>query len=201
MSLTEEIAATAARMVVDEGLEYASAKRRAARELGRRSNRRAELPSNEEVEDEVRTHIALFCAETQVAELRAMREAALIWMERLADFRPHLSGAVWRWTATKLSAVLIDLYCDDPKAAQIALINADVDFDMNHLDRPGAEPLSVLTVGQNSEALGETVTIHLSLHDADDQRGALKPDARGRSWRGDTAALRRLLQQGDEAAS
>ena len=57
MSLTEEIAATAARMVVDEGLEYASAKRRAARELGRRSNRRAELPSNEEVEDEVRSQI------------------------------------------------------------------------------------------------------------------------------------------------
>jgi hypothetical protein len=41
---------------------------------------------------------------------------------------------------------------------------------------------------------GEPVTLHLLLHDADDQRGALKPDARGRSWRGDTAALRRLLE-------
>jgi hypothetical protein len=31
------------------------------------------------------------------------------------------------------------------------------------------------------------------VRDLDDQRGALKPDARGRSWRGDLGALRRLL--------
>jgi hypothetical protein len=36
------------------------------------------------------------------------------------------------------------------------------------------------------------VTLHLLLHDLDDLRGALKPDARGRSWRGDLAALQRL---------
>jgi hypothetical protein len=105
-------------------------------------------------------------------------------------------------TATRLSAVHIDLYCDDPKAAQIALINAGVDFDADHLDRPGAEPLTVLTLGHTSRALGETLTIHLSLHDADEQRGALKPDAKGRSWRGDATALRRLLDSdGDGEAA
>jgi hypothetical protein len=31
------------------------------------------------------------------------------------------------------------------------------------------------------------------VHDLDDQRGALKPDAQGRKPRGDAAALRRLL--------
>ena len=194
MSLTEEIAATAARMVIDEGLEYASAKRRAARELGRRSTRRAELPSNEEVEDEVRSHIALFCADTPPAELRAMREAALIWMERLADFRPHLSGAAWRGTATRLSSVHLDLYCDDPKAAVIAMVNAGENFDSGALDRPGRrEPLQVLTVASACAALGEPVTVHLLLHDADDQRGALKPDAQGRSWRGDLTALKKRM--------
>jgi exodeoxyribonuclease-3 len=40
----------------------------------------------------------------------------LRWMARLADFRPHLSGAVWRGTATRLSDVHLDLYCDDSKA-------------------------------------------------------------------------------------
>jgi len=35
------------------------------------------------------------------------------------------------------------------------------------------------------------------LHDADDQRGALKPDARGRSWRGDARALHHLMQETD----
>jgi hypothetical protein len=34
MSTTEEIAAVAARLVVEEGMEYASAKRKAARDFG-----------------------------------------------------------------------------------------------------------------------------------------------------------------------
>jgi hypothetical protein len=185
-----EIAAVAARLVVEEGMEYAAAKRKAGREHGRR----AELPSNEQVEDAVREHIELFCADTQPAELRALRAAALPWMQRLQAFRPHLAGAVWRGTATRHSAVLIDLYCDDPKAAEIALINAGVDYDSGSLERPGREPLHVLTVATRSRDLGEPVTVHLSLHDHDDQRGALKPDARGRSWRGDLAAVQRLLE-------
>jgi hypothetical protein len=35
--------------------------------------------------------------------------------------------------------------------------------------------------------------VHLHVNDHDDLRGALKPDAQGRSWRGDLVALRRLL--------
>ena len=113
MSAAEEIAVAAARLVVEEGLEYAAAKQRAARNLRRRGGRRAELPSNEQIEDAVREHIALFHAERQPAELRALREVARTWMRRLAEFRPHLSGAVWRGTATRLSCVHLDLYCDD----------------------------------------------------------------------------------------
>ncbi len=189
MSGAEEIAAVAARLVVDEGMEYAAAKRKAARDFGAR----AELPSNEQLEDAVREHIDIFCADTQPAELHALREVALRWMHRLADYRPHLSGAAWRGTATRLSSVHVDLYCDDPKAAEITLINAGVNYDVGSLNRPGREPLCVLTLSSKSAALGEPVTLHLMLHDADDQRGALKPDARGRSWRGDLAAVQRLL--------
>ena len=192
MSLSQEIAAAAARLVVDDGMEYAAAKRKAARDFGPR----VELPDNEALEDAVREHIELFHAHTQPAELQALREVALQWMQRLAPFRPHLSGAVWRGTATRLSAVHLDLYCDDPKMAQIALINAGVDYDSGSLDRPGhrgGEPLPVLTLAVPSRALGEAVTVHVLLHDADEQRGALKADARGRSWRGDLAALQRLM--------
>ncbi len=190
MSVVEEIAVNAARLVVEEGMEYAAAKRKAARDFGNRP----ELPSNEQVEDAVREHIELFCADTQPAELQALRQAAGVWMDRLSEFRPHVSGAVWRGTATRLSSVHLDLYCDDPKAAEIALINAGVNYDVGSLDRPGREPLSVLTVAERSQALGEHVTLHLLLHDLDDQRGALKPDTRGRSWRGDLTALRRLME-------
>jgi hypothetical protein len=189
--IAEEIAALAASLVVEEGMEYAAAKRKAARSFGGRP----ELPSNEQVEDAVREHIALFNADTQPAELQALREVALLWMQRLAEFRPHLSGAAWRGTATRFSALHMDLYCDDPKAAEIMLINAGVDYDTGALDKPGRrEPLIVLTLASPSAALGEAVTVHLMLNDYDDLRGALKPDARGRSWRGDLSALQQLME-------
>lgn len=192
---SDEIAIAAARLVVDEGMEYGQAKRKVARDLGRRAGRAAALPSNEQVEDAVREHIALFCADTQPAELRALREVALLWMQRLAEFRPHLSGAAWRGTATRLSAVHLDLYCDDPKSAEISVINAGVDYDSAQIDRAGAEPVNVLIVASRSAALDDLVTVQLALYGLDDQRGALKADARGRSWRGDIAALQRLLAE------
>jgi hypothetical protein len=121
-SLKEQIAAAAATMVVEEGLEYGPAKRRALKQLGLPG--RTALPDNDLVEAAVRDYIALFCADTQPAELAALRQLALLWMQRMAEFRPFLGGAVWRGTATRLSAVLLDLYCDDTKAAELALVNA-----------------------------------------------------------------------------
>ena len=190
-STAAQIATAAARLVVDEGMEYAQAKRKALRQLGR-APRGVELPSNERVEDEVRSHIALFCASTQPAELRALRELALHWMQRLAEFRPHLGGAVWRGTATRLSDLHIDLYCDDPKAAEIALLNQGVAYDNS-----GDDAAPCLSLAVDCPPLGERVMLHLAVRDLDDLRGALKPDARGRTWRGDSAALRRLLEADD----
>jgi hypothetical protein len=188
----DSVAALAARLVVDEGLEYRSAKRKAARQLSGKGGRSPELPSDEAVEDAVREHLAIFEAETQPQELRALRELALSWMLRLAEFRPHLGGAVWRGTATRLSNVLIDLYCDDAKMVEITFLNRGWDFDSQGGEQ--GEPL-VLSLAARCRELGELVTLHFILHDHDDVRGALKPDARGRSWRGDSKALERLLTQ------
>jgi len=193
MSLTEEIAGAAARLVVEEGMEYGPAKRKALRVLGRHSVRPAELPSNEAVEDEVRAYLSLYCADTQPAELRALRELALQWMHRLAEFRPHLSGAAWRGTATRLSNLHLDLYCDDAKAAEIALINRGVDFDLAG-EHDGHD---VLALAVPCRALQESVTLFLHVRDLQDLRGALKPDAGGRTMRGDAAALQRLLEEDD----
>jgi hypothetical protein len=187
-SPADEIAAAAARLVVEEGLEYGPAKRRAARQLGR--TRPAELPTNDVVEDAVRAHLELFHADTQPSELEALRRIALTWMDRLAAFRPHLSGAAWRGTATRLSNVHIDLYCDDSKGAEIELINQRVPYDAT-----GGEDDPVLSVTVPSRELEEQVTLHLHVRDLDDLRGALKPDARGMTLRGDAAALRRLLEE------
>ncbi len=197
--LSDEIAAAAARLVVDEGMEYAQAKRKALRSLGLGNARPSQLPSNEQLEDQVREHIAIFCADTQPAELLALRQLALVWMDRLAEFRPHLSGAVWRGTATRLSAIHLDLYCDDAKSAELALINHGVDYDVGSRPDPRGGQVDMLSIASRCAALGETVTLFLTVLDHDDLRGALKPDARGRSWRGDAAALRRLLDAPAEA--
>jgi hypothetical protein len=191
-ALTEEIAATAARLVVEEGMEYGPAKRRAARALGRQSARTSELPGNDLIEDEVRNYLAIFCAETQPAELVALREIAARWMERLAEFRPHLTGAVWRGTATRLNNVHLELFCDDSKAAELALIDRHIDYEVGSRPGPRGLPVDVLSIAERSAALGEMITVHLSVLDHDDLRGALKPDAGGRSQRGDLAALRKL---------
>ncbi len=192
-ALTEEIAATAARLVVEEGMEYGPAKRRAARALGRTNTRAAQLPGNDLVEDEVRDYLAIFCADTQPAELTELRAIAAIWMERLAEFRPHLTGAVWRGTATRLNNIHLELFCDDSKAAELALIDHRVDYDVGSRDGPRGLPIDVLSVAHTSMLLGERVTVHLSVLDHDDLRGGLKPDGGGRSQRGDLIALRQLI--------
>ncbi len=191
--LSAELASAAARLIVEEGMEYGPAKRRAARQLGKHSVRPVDLPGNDEVEDEVRQYIQLFCADTQPGELLALRRVALLWMERLQAFRPHLTGAVWRGTATRLSSVHLQLYCDDSKEAELTLIDKRVDYDVGSISGPRGEPIDVLTVSSPSPELGEEVTVHLTVLDHDDLRGALKPDTRGHSERGDMAGLRRLL--------
>jgi hypothetical protein len=192
--LSAELASAAARLIVEEGMEYGPAKRRAAKVIGKHSVRPVDLPSNDEVEDEVRAYIELFCADTQPAELKAMRQVAILWMERLQAFRPHLTGAVWRGTATRLNSVHLQLFCDDSKEAELALIDKRVDYDVGSLDGPRGKPIDVLTVSSMSAELGESVTVHLTILDHDDLRGALKPDARGHSERGDLAALRRRME-------
>ena len=191
-TLAIEIAQTAARLIVEEGLEYGPAKRRALKQIDAPS--RTPLPDNDLVEEAVREHIALFCADSQPAELRALRSLALSWMERMAVFRPHLGGAVWNGTATRLSDVYLQLFCDDPKSAEIALIDHGVDYEPATVQGLHGKPVDALSVGVFSRELGVVVGVHFLVYDLDDLRGALRRDARGRAPRGDMAAVRQLLE-------
>lgn len=183
------IAVTAARLIVEEGMEYGTAKRRAARDLGINA-RNGELPGNAEIEDEVRAYLDLFHADTQPAELAELRRIAALWMERLAAFRPHLTGAAWRGTATRLSSVFIDLFCDDSKSAEIALIDQHVDYDVSSVGGLRGRVFDVLNLQVASPTIAAGVHVALTVRDYDDLRGALHRDARGRSDRGDLPALR-----------
>jgi hypothetical protein len=189
--MATEISITAARLVVEEGLDYGAAKRRAVKQLG--LPLRTELPSHDEVEAEVRDYIALFCADTQPAELETLRRLALIWMQRMADFRPYLGGSVWHGTATKLSDIYIALFCDDPKSAEIALIDHRADYIARSIKGIQGGIVEALSIHAPCKALNTDIGVHLMIYDYDDLRGALKPDSEGRAPRGDLAAVAKLL--------
>jgi hypothetical protein len=187
----EELLNTAARLVVEEGLEYGPAKKRAAKQLGFPS--RTPLPDNDALEACVREYIEIFCADTQPQELQALRELALTWMQRLPQFRPHISGAVWHGTATRLSDIYIGLFCDDPKSPEIALINHNARYEAREVTGFNGDTVSALSLHSLCAPLNETIGVHFLIYDHDAIRGALKPDAQGRKPRGDIAALQALL--------
>ncbi len=185
------IAQTAAQLVVQEGLEYRDAKRQALKRLALGS--RTPLPSNAVVEDAVKEYIELFCAQEQAQELAHLRALALQWMVRLRDFRPHLSGSVWRGTASAHSDIYLQLFCEDPKSAEIELINQGLRYQVTRVRGFKGEDVDALSLNLQSTALARYVGLHLMIYDFDDIRGALKVDPQMGALRGNEQALLKLL--------
>jgi hypothetical protein len=208
--LREEIAQAAARMIAQDGADYATAKRKAARQLLGDLRVTGEwLPDNEMVEAEVRAYQALFHSESQPRVLALLRRLAILAMSDLSTFRPYLAGAVLNGTATEHSDIYLQCFCDSPKDLALHLLNAGVDFDTSEsrhfAGRGEVETLSFLWKGQwpaQREArllageiraeLGQPVGIHIALYDANDERGAVRADAGGRVARADLSAVRTL---------
>lgn len=190
-----ELAAVAAALMVDEGLELRRALQRALEQL--RLPPRTPLPGPALIDAAVRAHLALFHAETQPGELRALRQTALAWMERLAEFAPLLGGAVWHGTATRLSDIHLQLFVDDPKAVEIALINAGLTYDAQTARGMRGRQTEVLSLAVPCDQLGEAVGLHLWVNDTEAGRGARLPDELGRVPRGNAAEVRTLLATPD----
>ena len=186
------IVQTAARLVVEEGFEYAAAKRRALKDLGLPP--RTALPDNDQLEQAVREHIALFCQDTQPLELAALRELALQWMQRLQAFEPLLGGAVWRGTATRLNDVYLQLFADDAKSVEVVLMDQCIAYSVSRVPGLHGQSVDALSVHAWCEGLQEDVGVHLLVNSPQARRGSLLPDARGHSLRGTAARLQQLLQ-------
>lgn len=186
-----EVASLAARWVVEEGLDYGPAKQRALQSLGLHG--RGALPDNALMEDAVREYIATFCADSQAAELLALRHCALYWMERLAVYRPYVSGAVWKGTATRLSDIHLQLFCDDCKSAELTLIDQGVKYSANSGQGFKGTWVPVLSIDFFCQELGENIGVHLLIYDHDDLRGAVRASDGARMVRGNAQSLRLLL--------
>jgi hypothetical protein len=145
------IAQAAARLIAEHGLtDWAAAKRKACRELG--LSDREPLPANEEIEQALRDYNSLFQPQAQAASLRAQRMIALEWMERLSPWRPLLVGGVAAGWATAHSDVRLELEAEDPKAVELGLINAGIEYTAA-APAGGTAPGARLNAGRGAAAV------------------------------------------------
>jgi hypothetical protein len=127
--LRQSIASAAARLMAEEGIgDYGQAKRKAARNLG--AGEGDALPSNDEVEAELRIYQSLFQDEEQTERLRELRGIALEAMDFMAEFRPYLTGAVLNGTAGRYAEIEIELFADSAKDVEIFLLSRDISYEI-----------------------------------------------------------------------
>lgn len=182
--LRQLIAQQAARMMAEDGVsDYAYAKKKAGRQLGVLEN--SILPSNAEIEEELKLYNMLFLSEEQPENLRDLRANALFTMELLARFNPHLTGAVLDGTAGMLAETHIHLFADSVKDVEMFLLNQQIPFDVNEKsyrimndgkrDKKGDQRKIVPVFTLETEK----GLIKLSVFDVDDIRVATKRSADG----------------------
>ena len=196
--LRAQIAAQAARMIAEDGADYAGAKRRALRlVLGNAQHQPASnlLPDNAEVEEEVRRYQALFQADSQPQRLHALRLLAVEAMQQLEQFRPYLTGAVLNGTAGEHDDVHLQLFADSAKDVIMFFLDRDVNVEISetaHFKGGRHDPVETVSFYWRKQQ------VHAELYEMNDLRGALKPRPDGRAQRADLNAVRALLGAADD---
>jgi hypothetical protein len=189
--LRAQIAAAAARLIAQDGADYGTAKRKAARAiLGDAQSGTHLLPDNKQIEDEVRLYQALFHADTQPARLFRLRSIALQVMEALQDYHPFLTGAALNGTAGPHDDIHLQLFADSAKEVEIFLLNKNVNITLSetpHFKGPRFDPVETVSFLWQQEG------VHAALYELDDLRGALKARSDGKPIRADLAGVRALL--------
>jgi hypothetical protein len=193
-TLRAEIAAAAARMIAEDGADYGTAKRKAARQiLGNNKVRGEFMPDNAQIEDEVRLYNELFFGDTQPARLLHLRKLAVRLMDDLAQFSPYLTGAVLNGTAGEHSDIHLQLFAESAKDVEIFLLNRNMDFELSEGShfRGGSEPVETVSFMWHGEG------VHLALYETDELRGAVKANAEGKVMRANVEAVRTLIAESE----
>jgi hypothetical protein len=172
-NLRRQLAYIAARMIAEDGADYATAKQKAARQAGLADSNL--LPDNQEIEEALREYQGLYQQDDQPQHLRRLREVAVKVMREFEDFRPALVGAVLTGTAGQFSEVNLHLYTDDPKALSIFLLNRRYRFEegSKRVQRGGRfdeVPQITLEV--------EEATVTMTVLDPGDERSAARYHAK-----------------------
>jgi hypothetical protein len=170
------IAAAAARLMAEDGIDdFALAKRKAARQLGAADSQA--LPGNDEIEEALRAHLAIYQAEEHPQRVAELREIALDAMRALERFRAYLTGPVLKGTAGPYAEIELQLFPDSAKEVEIFLLDRNVPYATHEARRYAgdrAHAVSVLSLAWQG------VPLRLSIFDARDERLALKSSQAGK---------------------
>ncbi|MEO6118884.1 MAG: hypothetical protein ABIP37_07415 [Methylotenera sp.] len=177
--LRQLIAQQAARMMAEEGIsDFAYAKKKAGRQVGTVDNN--VLPSNLEIEEELKLYNALYLSDEQPENLLEMRKSALYTMELLEKFNPYLTGAVLDGTAGLGSETHIYLFADSLKDVEMFLLNQNIPFETNEKSYRVMNDGKRDKKGDNRKKVPvftlemESGLIKLSVFEVDDMRVATK---------------------------
>ena len=197
--IRQMIAQQAARMMAEDGInDFAYAKKKAGKQLG--VSESSVLPTNAEIEEEIRLYHNIYNADEQPLELAKLRKAALMTMQLFERFNPHLTGSVLDGTAGKFSQTNIHLFADSAKDVEIFLLSQQIPFDSSEKsyrvsDKPskdkkekGRKTVPVFTLET------ELGLQKISVFDVDDMRIAVKRTSDGsNAERADISDLQALI--------
>ena len=186
------IAYLAARLMAEDGIEdYALAKRKAARQAGMPEPR--ELPTNEEVEEALRTYQQIYHHEEHRNRLRVLRETAVRAMRELARFNPHLTGSVLNGNAGKYADVNLQLFTDNEKAVELYLIDRRIPYTSAQSRLYSGEEMRTVPV---YTLINHGTDIELTVLSRLDLRGPLRTSPEGKNIeRAKLLAVEQLLAE------
>ena len=184
------IAAAAARLMAEDGIDdYALAKRKAARQLGSESTQA--LPTNEEVESELRIYQSIYQADEQETRIRTLREHALDVMRALEPYRPYLYGGVLNGTAGRYSAIELQLFTDDSKGVELYLLNRQIPYDTEDRRAGNGEHMQPFTL---LKLEWDGVPVSLAVHPGNHERIAPRVTGHGDAGRANLGAVQQLVE-------
>ena len=193
------IAQKAAQMMAEDGInDFAYAKKKAGKQLG--MSEASVMPTNAEIEEEVRLYHEIYNTDEQPLELAKLRKVALLTMQLFEKFNPHLTGSVLDGSAGKFSQTNIHLFADSAKDVEMFLLNQQIPFESSEKsyrvsDKPSKD---------KKEKVRKTVPVFtletelglqkLSVFDVDDMRVATKRTVDGtNAERLDIAGVQAIL--------
>jgi len=172
MTVRREMAAVAAALVADSGLDYGAAKRRAARHLGLAdASPKGAMPDNDEIDEALREHLDLFDAAGHEERRESIQLAAIELMEQLAQWSPLITGAAWKGLVTEHAVLHLQIADGHAKEVAIDLINRGLDFDAAETTGSGGRGRIEVLVGH-----WRNWPVMIAMHPIHDLRGAARDD-------------------------